>query len=104
VRTRRIRFSHGAERSLLGHADHVAHLRRDFTARLEEAGFAVRVEDYTRQLGESEARRYGLRPRALDLHLCLKNIARWRRRGPIPWRRLAALPEHGSPVDCVHLI
>jgi hypothetical protein len=48
---------------------------RDFPARLEEAGFDVRVEDVRRELGESEARRYGLRPRRPDLHLCLKPAA-----------------------------
>jgi SAM-dependent methyltransferase len=60
---------------LFGQADHVRIYGRDFTARLEEAGFDVRVEDVRRELGESEARRYGLRPRNPDLHLCLKNDA-----------------------------
>jgi SAM-dependent methyltransferase len=60
---------------LFGQADHVRVYGRDFTARLEEAGFAVRVEDLRGELGESEARRYGLRPRRPDLHLCLKNDA-----------------------------
>jgi SAM-dependent methyltransferase len=55
-----------------GQADHVRVYGRDFTARLEEAGFTVRVEDLRRELGEAEARRYGLRPRKPDLHLCLK--------------------------------
>jgi SAM-dependent methyltransferase len=60
---------------LFGQADHVRVYGRDFTTRLEEAGFSLRVEDYTRELGESEARRYGLRPRGPDLHLCLKKSA-----------------------------
>lgn len=65
-----------AERErLFGQADHVRVYGRDFTSRLEESGFTVRVEDYTRELGESEARRFGLRPRKPDLHLCLKNAA-----------------------------
>jgi predicted SAM-dependent methyltransferase len=57
---------------LFGQADHVRRYGRDFTARLEEAGFNVRVEDYRRELGEACARRYGLRPRRPSLHLCLK--------------------------------
>jgi SAM-dependent methyltransferase len=60
---------------LFGQADHVRIYGRDFTGRLEEAGFTVRVEDYTRELGESELRAYGLRRRKPDLHLCLKNEA-----------------------------
>jgi SAM-dependent methyltransferase len=60
---------------LFGQDDHVRLYGRDFTARLEEAGFTVRVEDLRRELGESEARRFGLRPRQPDLHLCLKNDA-----------------------------
>jgi SAM-dependent methyltransferase len=62
------------ERSF-GQADHVRVYGRDFPARLEEAGFGVRVEDFRGELGESEARRYGLRPRRPDLHLCLKHEA-----------------------------
>jgi SAM-dependent methyltransferase len=58
-----------------GQADHVRVYGPDFTARLEEAGFTVRVEDLRRELGEAEARRYGLRPRKPDLHLCLKGEA-----------------------------
>jgi SAM-dependent methyltransferase len=66
-----------AERELLfGQADHVRVYGSDFSARLEEAGFTVRVEDFRRELGEAEARRYGLRPRNPDLHLCLKEEAR----------------------------
>lgn len=57
---------------LFGQADHIRVYGRDFTARLEEAGFTVRVEDFRRELGETAARRYGLRPRKPDLHLCLK--------------------------------
>jgi predicted SAM-dependent methyltransferase len=60
---------------LFGQADHVRRYGRDFTARLEEAGFTVRVEDYRSELGEARARRYGLRPRRPDLHLCFKNEA-----------------------------
>jgi SAM-dependent methyltransferase len=56
-----------------GQADHVRIYGRDFTTRLEEAGFTVRVEDYIRELGDAEVRRYGLRPRRPDLHLCLKD-------------------------------
>jgi hypothetical protein len=58
---------------LFGSGDHVRVYGRDFRARLEEAGFTARVEDFTRELDESEMRRYGLRPRKPDLHLCLKN-------------------------------
>jgi hypothetical protein len=63
---------------LFGQADHVRRYGRDFTARLEEAGFNVRVEDYRRELGEACARRYGLRPRRPSLHLCLKRRDRER--------------------------
>jgi predicted SAM-dependent methyltransferase len=63
-----------AERErLFGQADHVRVYGRDFRARLEEAGFTVRVDDYRRELGEASARRYGLRPRKPDLHLCSKS-------------------------------
>jgi SAM-dependent methyltransferase len=58
---------------LFGQADHVRVYGRDFAERLAEAGFTVRVEDYRRELGEARARRYGLRPREPDLHLCLKD-------------------------------
>jgi SAM-dependent methyltransferase len=58
---------------LFGQADHVRTYGRDVTARLEEAGFTVRVEDFRRELGESAALRYGLRPRKPDLHVCLKD-------------------------------
>jgi predicted SAM-dependent methyltransferase len=61
---------------LFGQDDHVRVYGRDFAGRLEEAGFTVCVEDYTRELGESETRRYGVRRRQPDLHLCLKNDAR----------------------------
>jgi predicted SAM-dependent methyltransferase len=57
---------------VFGQADHVRAYGRDFKTRLEEAGFTVRVEDYRRELGEARARRYGLRPRKPDLHLCIK--------------------------------
>jgi SAM-dependent methyltransferase len=57
---------------LFGQADHVRIYGRDFGARLEEAGFAVSIEDYRRELGEARARRYGLRPRKPDLFLCTK--------------------------------
>lgn len=57
---------------LFGQADHVRVYGRDFKTRLEEAGFGVRVEDFRGELGEEEARRYGLRPRKPDLHLCVK--------------------------------
>jgi SAM-dependent methyltransferase len=60
---------------VFGQADHVRVYGRDFTSRLEQAGFTVRVEDYTRELGEADARRYGLRPRKPDLHLGLKPSA-----------------------------
>jgi SAM-dependent methyltransferase len=58
---------------LFGQADHVRVYGRDFKARLEEADFTVRVENFRGELGESEARKYGLRPRNPDLHVCLKN-------------------------------
>ena len=57
---------------VFGQADHVRIYGRDFKARLEEAGFTVSVEDYARELGDVGARRYGLRPRRPNLHLCLK--------------------------------
>jgi SAM-dependent methyltransferase len=60
---------------LFGQADHVRIYGPDFKARLEEAGFTVRVEDFRGELGESEAQRFGLRPRKPDLHLCLKSDA-----------------------------
>jgi predicted SAM-dependent methyltransferase len=55
-----------------GQADHVRIYGRDFKARLEQAGFTVRVEDYARELGEAGARRYGLRSRKPILHVCTK--------------------------------
>jgi SAM-dependent methyltransferase len=62
-----------AERErVFGQADHVRTYGRDFKARLEQAGFSVRVEDYARELGEDGARRYGLRPRKPMLHVCTK--------------------------------
>jgi SAM-dependent methyltransferase len=60
---------------VFGQDDHVRVYGCDFSARLEEAGFTVRVEDFTNELSESETRRYGLRPRRPDLHLCLKDAA-----------------------------
>jgi SAM-dependent methyltransferase len=57
---------------LFGQADHVRVYGRDFRSRLERAGFAVRIEDYRSELGEARARRYGLRPRTPDIHLCSK--------------------------------
>lgn len=57
---------------LFGQADHVRLYGRDFPSRLEKAGFTVRVEDYRSELGEARARRYGLRPRRPDIHLCSK--------------------------------
>lgn len=57
---------------VFGQADHVRIYGRDFTSRLEEAGFRVSVEDYRRELGEERARRYGLRPRRPSNHLCVK--------------------------------
>lgn len=61
-----------ARERAFGQADHVRVYGRDFKARLEEAGFAVSVEDYARELGDAGARRYGLRPRKPNLHLCVK--------------------------------
>jgi predicted SAM-dependent methyltransferase len=58
-----------------GQADHVRVYGRDFKARLEEAGFTVRVENFRDELGESQDQRYVLRPRKPDLHLCLKSDA-----------------------------
>jgi ubiquinone/menaquinone biosynthesis C-methylase UbiE len=69
-------FAPADRERLFGQADHVRIYGRDFMARLEEAGFTVRVEDFMRELGESETRRYGLRPRKPDLHLCLKGAQR----------------------------
>lgn len=58
---------------VFGQADHVRIYGRDFKARLERAGFTVTTEDYQRELGEARARRYGLRPRKPELHLCIKH-------------------------------
>lgn len=58
---------------LFGLAGHVRVYGRDFPARLEKAGFIVRVEDYRRELGEARALRYGLRPRRPDIYLCSKD-------------------------------
>jgi predicted SAM-dependent methyltransferase len=63
---------------LYGQADHVRIYGRDFTARVREAGFTVREEDYGRELGEARARRYGLRPHKVGLHVCSKEPARLR--------------------------
>lgn len=57
---------------LFGQADHVRIYGHDFKARLEEAGFTVRLEDYRSELGEPLAQRYGLRRRTPHLHLCAK--------------------------------
>jgi SAM-dependent methyltransferase len=56
-----------------GQADHVRVYGLDVKARLEDAGFTVRVEDVRRELGEARARRYGVRPRKPNLHLCFKD-------------------------------
>jgi SAM-dependent methyltransferase len=51
------------ERTLLfGQADHVRRYGSDIKNRLEEAGFAVKPEDYTRELSGEVIKRYGLKP------------------------------------------
>jgi SAM-dependent methyltransferase len=81
-----------AERErLFGQADHVRIYGRDFKQRLEEAGFSVRVEDYRRELGDDSARRYGLRPRTPDIHLCSKPFQ------PAEKRAASSEPRVASP-------
>ncbi len=47
---------------LFGQADHCRRYGSDIQNRLEEAGFAVKPEDYTRELSEQEIKRFGLKP------------------------------------------
>ena len=47
---------------LFGQADHVRLYGSDIKDRLEETGFAVKREDYTRELSDEAIKRYGLKP------------------------------------------
>jgi len=47
---------------LFGQADHCRRYGSDIQNRLEEAGFAVKPEDYTRELSEPAIKRLGLKP------------------------------------------
>ena len=47
---------------LFGQADHLRRYGSDIQNRLEEAGFAVKPEDYTRELSEPAIKRFGLKP------------------------------------------
>ena len=57
-----------------GQADHVRRYGRDITNRLEEAGFIVRLENYTNELPDQVIRTCGLKPRtrAGGIFLCSK--------------------------------
>lgn len=58
-----------AERErVFGQRDHVRMYGPDYVDRLAEAGFAVRVEDYARELGPGAIRRYGLRREMMMYH------------------------------------
>jgi ubiquinone/menaquinone biosynthesis C-methylase UbiE len=58
---------------LFGQADHVRRYGQDVKNRLEEAGFAVKPEDITRELTEEAIKRYGLKPRyGGHVYLCIK--------------------------------
>jgi hypothetical protein len=62
------------ERALLfGQADHVRRYGSDIKSRLEEPGFAVKPEDYTRELSGDVIKTYGLKPLHGGLiFLCVK--------------------------------
>ena len=56
-----------------GQADHVRLYGRDIRNRLEFAGFAVRLENYTSELSDHVIRTCGLKPRSQgDIYLCAK--------------------------------
>ena len=59
---------------ILGHHDHVRIYGRDYKNRLERAGFAVKVDDYIKNLGADEVRKYGLADE--DIYLCTKSEIR----------------------------
>jgi SAM-dependent methyltransferase len=58
---------------LFGQADHCRRYGSDVQSRLEETGFAVKREDYTRELSEQAIKRYGLKPlHGGPIYLCTK--------------------------------
>lgn len=60
---------HERER-LFGQDDHVRKYGLDYKERLEEAGFAVKVDDYFRELGADKIRLYGLTEE--NIYFCVK--------------------------------
>jgi hypothetical protein len=58
---------------LFDQADHVRRYGMDIKNRLEETGFAVKREDYTKELSEETIKRHGLKPRHGGyIYLCIK--------------------------------
>ena len=57
---------------LFGQRDHVRIYGRDYTDRLTEAGFKVRVIDYVAELGPDATRQFGLKKNEL-IHWCEKS-------------------------------
>jgi ubiquinone/menaquinone biosynthesis C-methylase UbiE len=56
---------------LFGQDDHVRVYGRDYQARLESAGFAVSVDDYSQRLGPVRVQQCAL-GKDLDIYLCTK--------------------------------
>ena len=56
---------------LFGQGDHVRVYGRDYTERLERAGFTVIIEDYAQRLGRAQVERCAL-GKDLDIYFCSK--------------------------------
>ncbi len=56
---------------IFGQKDHVRIYGRDYSERLEKAGFAVRVDSYSRSLGQSQVKKYCLFA-SEDTYFCTK--------------------------------
>jgi SAM-dependent methyltransferase len=54
-----------------GHHDHRRVYGRDYKEKLEQAGFAVKVDSYSRELGEQESKQFGL-VLDEDVYFCTK--------------------------------
>ncbi len=59
---------------VFGQSDHVRIYGRDYRARLEQAGFGVRLDDYVHDLGSELAAKYGLMA-GEKIHFCTKRKA-----------------------------
>jgi SAM-dependent methyltransferase len=59
---------------VFGQSDHVRIYGRDYPARLEQAGFKVRLDDYVQDLGSEQAAKYGLMA-GEKVHFCTKPVS-----------------------------